>query len=129
MRNGGRKRGILVVDDEEGIRDIFVAAFDEDYVCTCESAEEALEVLEDGLFDVMIIDINLPGMNGCELCSDIRDDHLDAFIIGITGAANKFEFAKCRAAGFDAYFYKPISVKTIMQVVDQHFFQHLTFTK
>ena len=115
------KRSILVVDDEEGIRDLFVSAFRQDNVRTCGSAEEAFEVLKDEKFDVMILDIRLPGMNGCELCMDIRKNHPHAFIIGMTGFANKFEFAQCRKAGFDAYFYKPVSMITLKQLVARHF--------
>ena len=114
------KRRVLVVDDEEGIRALFKAALHTEDVVACESAETALEVLKEGRFDVMILDINLPGMNGCELCTDIRDDHPDTYIIGITGSANKFEFAVCRAAGFDAYFYKPINIKLIRDIIEKH---------
>ena len=61
---------ILVVDDDESIRDIFEIAFSKSgYSVRCaESAEKALEILKDNKFQVMFLDINLPGMNGVELC-------------------------------------------------------------
>jgi DNA-binding NtrC family response regulator len=60
---------ILVIDDEPLIRDSLVG-FLEDYefaVSSVESAEEALENLQVGLFDLAIVDLRLPGMSGEEL--------------------------------------------------------------
>jgi CheY-like chemotaxis protein len=116
-----KKKTILVVDDNEAIRLLFQRSFKDDDVYTCESAEEAFRVLEDVKFEVMIIDIKLPGMDGCSFCNNIREVYPDAFILAMTGYANKFEFVSCQSAGFDAYFVKPLSLKMIHQVIEEHF--------
>ena len=112
-----QQQRILVVDDDRPIQKLFTHAFPHYVVKTFSSAEAALEALETEKFDVMFVDINLPGMNGFAFTKQIRGDHPAAFIIGMTGAANKFEFSECRATGFDAYFYKPINIKTIKQMI------------
>jgi CheY-like chemotaxis protein len=116
-----KKRTILVVDDDEAIRVLFSRSFKDDDLYTCESAEEAFRILESLKFDVMIIDIKLPGMDGCSFCSDIRADYPDAFILAMTGYASKFEFLACKSAGFDGYFHKPLNLKTLHQVINEHF--------
>ncbi|MGD9877899.1 response regulator [Desulfococcus sp.] len=112
-----RQRRVLVVDDDQPIQKLFIHAFPQYAVQAFGSAEAALEALGTAEFDVMFVDINLPGMDGFAFAKQVRKDHPDAFIIGMTGAANKFEFSECRAAGFDAYFYKPINIKTIKQLL------------
>ena len=59
---------ILVIDDEPVIRDSLVGFLEDcDFaVSSVESAEEALENLQEGLFDLAIVDLRLPGMSGEE---------------------------------------------------------------
>jgi CheY-like chemotaxis protein len=116
-----KKRTILVVDDDEGIRGLFSRSFKDDDLYSCESAEDAFRILESLKFDVMIIDIKLPGIDGCSFCSDIRADYPDTFILAMTGYASKFEFLACKSAGFDGYFHKPLNLKTLHQVINEHF--------
>jgi CheY-like chemotaxis protein len=116
-----QKRTILVVDDDESIRVLFSRSFKDDDVYTCESAEEAFQILDGLQFDVMMIDIRLPGMDGCSFCADIRDNYPDAFILAMTCYADKFEFAECKSAGFDGYFAKPLNLKMLHQTIDEHF--------
>lgn len=110
-----------MLDDEEAIQLLFSRSFKDDDVYTCGSAEEAFRILEDIQFDVMLIDIKLPGMDGCSFCSDIRDDYPDAFILAMTGYASKFEFAACKTAGFNGYFAKPLNLQILHEVIDEHF--------
>lgn len=116
-----QKRTILVVDDEESIRVLFSRSFKEDDVYTCGSAEEAFQIMDGLQFDVMMIDIGLPGMDGCSFCADIRDNYPNAFILAMTGYADKYEFSACQSAGFNGYFAKPLNLKMLHQVIDEHF--------
>ena len=59
---------ILVVDDDDVIRDTLCELFSADYVCqTADTAEDALAKLEAQAFDVVLTDISMPGLNGKEL--------------------------------------------------------------
>jgi len=90
-------------------------------VSTAESAESALKLLENEKIHVMFLDLNLPGMNGIDLCIKIRKNMPMAIIHAITGYASLFELSDCRDAGFDDYFTKPVSIKTVLKVTDDAF--------
>jgi len=108
---------ILVVDDEESIRDMLKMVFvnKKFKVKTAESAEAALELLKDENIYIMFLDLNLPGMNGIELCKKIRKNIPFAMIHAITGYASLFELSDCREAGFDDYFTKPIKLSMLLK--------------
>jgi len=116
-------RKILVVDDEEAILNMFVQAFSRGgyEVRTAESAEEALELLKGDKIQVMFLDLNMPGMNGVDLCKEIRKDFPMAIIHAVTGYYSLFELADCREAGFDDYFTKPADLKMLLNAAQDAF--------
>ncbi|MBN1758679.1 MAG: response regulator [Chitinispirillaceae bacterium] len=64
---------ILIVDDEKAIRMMLLDYLENDYeIVTAETGEEALGILQQSRFDLVISDINMPGMNGPQLLSQIR---------------------------------------------------------
>ncbi len=117
------KKRILVVDDESTMRDLLSTAFeDEGYeVVTAESAEDALEILKNENFQVQFLDLQLPGMNGLDLCREIRPNNPVAILFAMTGYASVFHLVDCREAGFDDYFVKPFDVKLLKQATAQAF--------
>jgi len=117
------EKRILVVDDEKMIRDMLEKALSrEGYSVVCvESGEEALAILEGQKIFVMFLDLKLPGMNGLELCSQIRDANPMAIAYAITGFASHFELADCREAGFEDYFTKPVDLKTLFKAAEDAF--------
>ena len=117
------EKKILVIDDEESIRNLIKKAFSEkDYVVhTAENAEEALEILKNEEFKVMFFDLNLPGMSGLDLCKKIRKKFPKASIFAVTGYASLFELADCRKAGFDDYFTKPIDFERLFKATEYAF--------
>jgi len=69
----------------------------------------------------MFLDLNLPGMNGVELCRKIRKDRPIAVIHAITGYASLFELTDCREAGFDDYFTKPADMEMLLTAAQNAF--------
>ena len=118
------EKKILVVDDEELIRKLLQRAFEKEgyTVRTANDAIEALDILKHESFQVMLLDLNLPGMSGFELCKRIRNDFPESSIFAITGYASLFELADCRKAGFDEYFTKPLDIEHLSRAI-QHAFQ------
>ena len=114
---------ILVVDDERSVIKLMENVFRKQGYDTrsAESAEEALEILETEKIHVMFLDLNLPGMNGVELCREIRKQLPMALIYAITGYASLFELSDCREAGFDDYFKKPVEIETLTRTAESAF--------
>lgn len=114
---------ILVVDDEKAIISLLKQAFSRAgfEVLPAESAEEALKVLEQEDIMVMFLDLNLPGMNGMDLCRRIKKDKPMAIVFAVTGYASLFELADCREAGFDDYFKKPVDMKSLVKAANEAF--------
>jgi CheY-like chemotaxis protein len=114
---------ILIVDDEEAIRDVLQDLFScHGYEAVCAGdAEKALQLLSPDI-QVMFLDLKLPGgIDGLELCRRIRRNYPDASIFAMTGYASLFELADCRAAGFDDYFTKPTKLEMLLMATRQGF--------
>ncbi len=117
------EKKVLVVDDEAELRDMLKEAFSvAGYtVVDAPDAEKALEILKQQNIQVMFLDLNLPGMNGIDLCREIRKDHPIACIYGMTGFVSLFELSDCREAGFDDYFTKPINLELLFDTAKSAF--------
>src|ERR1700730_19239165 len=112
---------ILIVDDDPmSIKLVRALLTAEGYlVRSAESAEEALAVLK--TFDprLILIDIQLPGEDGWELASRLRNDPTmdKTCIVALTAYAMEGDEQKARNAGCNGYITKPIDVRTLPSVV------------
>lgn len=122
-QEGSPKGKILVVDDELSIRELFTDTFGiEGYtVLVAENAEEALSRLAGEAIDLIFLDLRLFGMNGIELCRQIRKKSHIPVIIAMTGWSALFDIEECREAGFDDYFTKPLQPASLLKVVTDAF--------
>jgi two-component system, cell cycle response regulator DivK len=108
---------IMVVDDAPvnlKLTDIVLSK--EGYkVRTVSDAEEALRALDTFRSDVMLVDIQLPGMSGLELTRRVKQDRRtnDIVVIALTAHATREDEAKAFAAGCDGYITKPIDTRTL----------------
>ncbi len=114
---------ILIVDDDEAVIFLMEHAFSRaGYdIKSAQNGDDALELLKDDKIQVMFLDLNMPGMNGLELCRSIRKDMPMAMIFAVTGYASLFELTDCREAGFDDYFKKPVNIKTLVNTAQGAF--------
>lgn len=117
------KGKILIVDDEASVRELFSGVFvDEDYeVIAAEDGNQALDILKQENIDVIFLDLKLFGMNGIDLCRQIRETKPVSMIFAVTGWAPLFEIEECREAGFDDYFEKPLDMDILLDVVADAF--------
>ncbi len=101
---------ILVVDDERVVRDSLSKWFREDAfnVGTAENAAEALRLLQAQRWDIILLDIKMPGMDGMELQLRIKEIDPTATIIFITAHASVDTAVKALKAGAFDYIAKPI---------------------
>jgi len=114
---------ILIVDDDKNILiSLRLVLEKEGYdVLVANSAEEALEVLDNHHPKVMFFDLHMPGMDGIELCKAVRKDHHMELIYAMTGYSSIYNLATCREAGFDDMFLKPFSISRFREVVADSF--------
>lgn len=117
------KRSVLVVDDEKPIRQLLERALGQaGYAVRCAaSAEEALEILAGESIPVLLLDLQLPKMDGLELCRQIRKDKPVDCIYALTGYASVYDLVQCREAGFDDYFTKPFDLAVLVKTVGDAF--------
>lgn len=115
---------VMVVDDEEAVRYLVKEALGKSgYTVFCaESGKDALEILRKEIdISVFFLDLQLPRMNGIELCAEIRRKDPIGFICAITGYATIYSLIQCRKAGFDDYFVKPFDITTLISAAHSAF--------
>lgn len=111
-----RSISILVVEDEEAIRsgliDVFVFhGYDVD---SADNGPEGLEKALTGKFDLILLDIMLPGMDGYEICNAIRAKDRDQPIIMLTAKTSDEEIIQGLKLGADDYVAKPFSIQQLV---------------
>jgi excisionase family DNA binding protein len=128
-RTGGRKlaaaRGtserprILVVDDEFVVRDLVSKALaTADYnVDTAEDGRSTLEHLRETAYDLLIIDLKMPGMGGLSVIRQARRDASDIPIIIITGNSTEATAIEALNLGVCGYLTKPFRMQRVLDIV------------
>jgi two-component system, cell cycle response regulator DivK len=112
---------VLVVDDNPANLKLVrvVLSLDGYDVRTATSADEALDVLRTFRPRLILMDIQLPGMDGLELTRRLKADPAtrDTVILALTAYAMKGDEEKARAAGCDGYVPKPIDTRKLPGLV------------
>jgi len=111
------KGDVLLVDDNPAnLKLVRVLLTTEGYeVRVASDAEEALKVLDDFEPQIILMDVQLPGMDGLELTRRLKADphRRGIVIIALTAYAMKGDEEEARAAGADGYLSKPIDTRTL----------------
>lgn len=112
---------ILVVDDDIDIRRLLSGLLEYEgyYVELVKSGEEALENIKKAVFDLIIIDIKLPGMDGFELLEKIRAMKVDSAVIFITGYGSIDSAIKALKLGASDYLEKPFDLVQFKSLVSK----------
>ena len=93
-------------------------------VVTANDGREALEALQAQEFDLVLMDVQMPEMDGLEATTAIRlkekvtGDHIP--IVAMTAHAMKGDETRCLAAGMDGYISKPIRARDLIELVEKH---------
>jgi two-component system, cell cycle response regulator DivK len=115
---------ILVVDDHVDNRDLTQILLESEGfdVRTAEDAIEALSMLTTYCPKLILMDIQLPGMDGLELTRKLRQEpsFRDIIIVALSAYAMAADQEKARAAGCDGYIIKPINTRTFAATVRQY---------
>lgn len=111
---------VLVIDDEEMIRTMLSKCLEAEgfLVYTAESAKKALELMS-VTPDIILLDINMPEMDGLELCRFIRE-HISCPIIFLTARVTEQDLINGLSVGGDDYITKPFSVDELLARISAH---------
>ena len=115
-----QKFSILIVEDEAAIRaglmDVFV--FHGYEVDSADNGTEGLEKALSGRFNMILLDIMLPGIDGYEVCNRIRQQDRDQAIIMLTAKTNDEDIIQGLSLGADDYVAKPFSIAQLVLRVE-----------
>jgi Response regulators consisting of a CheY-like receiver domain and a winged-helix DNA-binding domain len=112
--NGGTmmKENIIVIEDDENIQEIVRLSLESQgyYVTTFNNAEEALEKIQEGIFDLAIFDVMLPQMSGLTAIKKIRETNTHMPILILSAKDSELDKIKGLDSGSDDYLTKPFGV-------------------
>jgi two-component system cell cycle response regulator DivK len=115
---------ILVIEDNEANRYLaeFILRKNGFEVSGAQSGQEGIDIAAKQSFDLVLLDIQMPMMDGYEVLRELR--RLSAFketpVLALTAFAMSGDREKALAAGFDGYLEKPIDVPTLINEVKRH---------
>jgi excisionase family DNA binding protein len=117
LESGRRK--VLVVDDEKDITELISGALNEDgrfEVKTAANGFDAGMMVKEYRPDIIVLDVNLPDINGREVCHRVRaDSNLeDVRIICISGTVEEDKIQELKLAGADDFVHKPFEVDLLI---------------
>jgi two-component system, NtrC family, response regulator AtoC len=121
-----KKVNIMVVDDEEIVRASLTSWLEEDgyHVEALESGRKALERLPERSWDLMLVDLKMPGMDGIQLMDEVHKTSPEMLVIIMTAYATVDTAVKAMKKGAYDYFVKPFNPDdislTIRKIVDHH---------
>lgn len=109
---------ILVVDDDDVIRDTLCELLSADYSCqTANTAEEALARLEAQPFDVVLTDISMPGLTGKELLKKVVELYPGTPVIIVSGHTDQEQAENLISHGAFDYLLKPFRLEMVEESV------------
>jgi DNA-binding NtrC family response regulator len=117
-----KKNSLLFVDDEEAYRNIFCREMGGDQRFSIETAADgptALRMLETKRADIVLTDLNMPGMDGITLLQEIHRRYPDIFVLILTGVNSAQEAVRAMKAGAYDYILKPFDITTLQMQLEK----------
>lgn len=117
-----RKYKVLFVDDESGFLDEYWGFFQKRgfEVATAANGKEGLEKLREGEYDVAIVDVRMPIMNGIEMIKRAREEGIDTDMVILTGHGERGDAVEAINLGVSAWFEKPgIEMEKLKEKVEE----------
>ena len=116
---------LLIVDDDDKIRDTLNDLLSESYEChTADRAEQALAFLELQSYDVVLTDISMPGLSGHEILKRIQERHPTTPVIVISGNSEQAAAKTLIEQGAYAYIAKPFYLDDVESAVVRAIARH-----
>jgi len=115
------KKRILVIDDDKSILRAFTRILQKSgyEVDAAETGKEAIEKAETGRYDLALVDVRLPDMDGTDLLCRMQKTMCDAVKIMITGFPSLENGVKALDEGADAYLVKPVKPEELLMLIEE----------
>jgi len=116
------KAGILVIDDDESVRKVLaVALANKGYtVDTAKDGKEAIEKSKTNFFNLALVDIRLPDMEGTKLLTAMKETTPKMVHIILTGYPSLQNAIEAVNKGADGYIIKPVNMESLLTTVEEH---------
>ncbi|HEY9282706.1 MAG TPA: ATP-binding protein [Pyrinomonadaceae bacterium] len=115
-----RDRRILVVDDEEAVRNLFSFHLGEHYLCnTASSTGEALERMDSESYALVLSDVIMPGRSGVELLREIVSRYPDTAVVMVSGVDRSQRVLDAFRLGAYDYLIKPCDLDVLLLTVER----------
>ncbi|MFQ6067940.1 MAG: response regulator [Candidatus Bathyarchaeia archaeon] len=113
---------ILVVDDDESIRKVLVTILEEEgyIVDTAENGKEAIKKSNTKFYNLALVDIRLPDMEGTKLLTALRDTVPKMIKIILTGYPSLQNAIEAVNKGADSYILKPFNMESVLNTIREH---------
>jgi two-component system, LuxR family, response regulator FixJ len=111
---------VYLIDDDESVRrafTLFLNSANIDHQCF-RSAADFLPAYKEGRKDILVLDLNLPGMNGIDLLKKIKDSSGLLTVIVVTANDEPNNRDYCRHFGVKAYLRKPVDAEALLDIIN-----------
>jgi two-component system OmpR family response regulator len=107
---------VLVIDDEPGVRELISEALSLSEITAVQAADglEALSFLRRERFDLLILDINMPKLDGLALLEKLRSEGMSVPVLMLSARADKTDINQGLRIGADDYLTKPFSIEELV---------------
>lgn len=115
------KASILIVDDEEVVRRSHLRSLEESG-CHTEAAEDgyqALQVMEERDFDVVLLDLRMPGLDGMDVLKTIKERWPESEVVVITGYPTLESAKQALRLGAQNYIAKPVGPDDVLKAANE----------
>ncbi|MDD1775767.1 MAG: response regulator [Candidatus Methanomethylicus sp.] len=118
-----QKRSVLIIDDDQFILYAFSRLFQSRgfEAETAMNGNEALEKIDKRVFDVVLIDVRLPDMNGMKILTKMNCNSSKSIKVILTGDPSEEGRERAIEMGADAYIAKPLRAEELFAFIDQKF--------
>ena len=116
------KKLLIVDDDKECLKTLKKILIKMEYAAeVAAGSKEALKILEKEKFPLIITDLDMPDLDGVELCKQIKGIDPKSIVYALSGYITEYDAENLEKSGFDGYLSKPAKIEVLKQAIEGAF--------
>jgi len=116
------KKLLVVDDDKEYLKTLKKILIKMEYAAeVAVGSKEALKILEKEKFPLIITDLDMPDLDGVELCKQIKEIDPKSIVYALSGYITEYDTENLEKSGFDGYLSKPAKIEVLKQAIEGAF--------